>query len=86
MRALAPLLLWFALSPGTSLADPPRIVLEEIPVPAHAPKPEITIYVSRQDLHPELDDALDESFVPKIVQSADQLPGSRPTPTPISGR
>lgn len=86
MRALAPPLLWFALSPGTSLADPPRIVLEEIPVPAHAPKPEITLYVSRQDLHAELDDALDESFLPKIVQSADQLPAAQPTPAPISPR
>lgn len=84
MRALTRLPLLLALSGGVALADPPVVVLPDIEVPAHVPRPEITIYVSRQDMHTELDDTLNESFVPKIAESADQLPGTTPTPAPVA--
>lgn len=83
---LSRLPLILALSGGLAHADPPRVVLPDIPVPAQVPRPEITIFVSRQDVRPDLDEALDESFLPKIVESADKLPGASPAPAPVTAR
>lgn len=58
----------------TARADRPVLVLDEIEVPAKPPKPEITIFVTRQDMRAELDAPLQETFIPKITETVDALP------------
>lgn len=51
-----------------------RITFEEIEVKGKVQKPEITIFISRQNLNPEYNLDLRQSFVPKILESIDKKP------------
>ena len=51
-----------------------RLVFEETVIEGKVQKPEITIFVSRQNLNTEYNLELRESFVPKIVQSVEKKP------------
>ena len=51
-----------------------RLILEDFEVKGKVQKPEITIFVTRQNLNPEYDLELRESFIPKIVESAKEKP------------
>ena len=59
-------------------ADEPQprttLVLEEQVVPGHVQRPEVTIFVTRQNLAPDVSVELRESFIPKIVQTAKAAP------------
>ena len=59
---------------GVASAQSRRIVLDDFEVKGKVQKPEITIFVTRQNLNPEYDLELRESFIPKIVQSAKEKP------------
>lgn len=52
----------------------PRLVLEDQHVPGKVQRPEVTLVVTRQNLRPDVQIELRESFIPKIVASADQTP------------
>lgn len=59
---------------GLAHAQSRRIVLDEVDLVGKVQKPEITIFVTRQNLNPEYDLVLRESFIPKIVKSAEEKP------------
>ena len=70
-------LIGFALAlaaTGVASAQSRRIVLDDFEVKGKVQKPEITIFVTRQNLNPEYDLELRESFIPKIVESAKEKP------------
>lgn len=51
-----------------------RLILEDFEVKGKVQKPEITIFVTRQNLNPEYNLDLRESFIPKIVESTEKKP------------
>lgn len=51
-----------------------RLMLEEEHVPGKVQRPEVTIFVSRQNLRPDVNIVLKETFIPKIVESAEVQP------------
>lgn len=59
---------------GVAHAQSRRLVLDDFEVKGKVQKPEITIFVTRQNLNPEYDLELRESFIPKIVESAEEKP------------
>ncbi len=59
---------------GLASAQSRRLVLDDFEVKGKVQKPEITIFVTRQNLNPEYDLELRESFIPKIVESAEEKP------------
>ena len=59
---------------STAQAQSKRLVLDDLKVVGKVQKPEITIFVTRQNLNPEYNLDLRESFIPKIVESVDQKP------------
>ena len=59
---------------GPAAAQQRRLVFEETVIEGKVQKPEITIFVSRQNLNTEYNLELRESFVPKIVQSVEKKP------------
>lgn len=59
---------------GLAHAQSRRLVLDDFEVKGKVQKPEITIYVTRQNLNPEYDLELRESFIPKIVESVEEKP------------
>jgi hypothetical protein len=59
---------------GTAHAQGRRMVIEEIDVVGKVRKPEILIFVSRQNLSTDYQLELKESFVPKVIQSVEQKP------------
>ncbi len=69
----APLLM-AALLPSSALAQGRRIVIEETVIEGKVQKPEITIFISRQNLDTDYNLVLRESFIPKIVQSLEKKP------------
>jgi hypothetical protein len=67
-------LLMAALLPSSALAQGRRIVIEETVIEGKVQKPEITIFISRQNLDTDYNLVLRESFIPKIVQSLEKKP------------
>ena len=65
-------LLMAALLPSSALAQGRRIVIEETVIEGKVQKPEITIFISRQNLDTDYNLVLRESFIPKIVQSLEK--------------
>jgi hypothetical protein len=63
-----------ALLPSSALAQGRRIVIEETVIEGKVQKPEITIFISRQNLDTDYNLVLRESFIPKIVQSLEKKP------------
>ena len=72
--ALFGLLAAAALSTGTALAQGRYVVFEEETITGVVQLPEIQIFITRQNLNNDYDLELQESFVPKIVESADKKP------------
>ncbi|MCP4807455.1 MAG: hypothetical protein GY913_34195 [Proteobacteria bacterium] len=72
--ALFSLLAAAALSTGTALAQGRYVVFEEETITGEIQLPEIQIFITRQNLNNDYDLELQESFVPKIVESADKKP------------
>ncbi len=87
-RALlrVPLLCLTLLAPSLALAGGQRILLPDIDVPGKPPKPEVTIFVTRQNLQSDLTLDLRASFIPKIVESAEALPAGSGLSVPVQGR
>lgn len=51
-----------------------RLVLGEFEVEGKVQKPEITIFITRQNLDTEFQLELKESFIPRIVESVEKKP------------
>lgn len=51
-----------------------RLVFEEEVIEGEIQKPEVAVYITRQNLNKAYDLNLVESFLPKIVQALDQIP------------
>lgn len=51
-----------------------RLVLGEFEVEGKVQKPEITIFITRQNLDTEFKLELKESFIPRIVESVEKKP------------
>jgi len=59
---------------GTASAQSRRLILTEEKIEGKIQKPEITIFITRQNLNSNYNLVLDESFVPKIIESIDRKP------------
>lgn len=70
----AALLTLSALTTGPALAQGRYIVFEEEKVVGKVQLPDVQIFITRQNLNNDYDLELQESFVPKIVESADLKP------------
>jgi hypothetical protein len=62
------------LAAGTAHAQGRRLVFEETVIEGEVQKPEITIFITRQNLGTEYVLELKESFIPKIVKSVEKKP------------
>ena len=51
-----------------------RMIFEETVIEGKVQKPEITIFITRQNLNTNYNLELRESFIPKIVKSVDKKP------------
>lgn len=72
LAAVAALLgLFFA---PAAQAQSRRLVLTEEKIEGKIQKPEITIFITRQNLNTDYNLELEESFVPKIVESVEKKP------------
>lgn len=58
----------------TAFGQTRRLVLEDLELKGKVQKPEIAIFVTRQNLNPEYNLDLRESFIPKIVESTEKKP------------
>lgn len=63
-----------ALSPSAHAQDRRRLVLGELEVVGKVQKPEITIFITRQNLDTDFNLELKESFIPRIVESVEKKP------------
>ena len=70
---LRSLLLW-SLCSGLAWSQTRRLVFEETAIEGKVQKPEITIFITRQNLHTDYQLDLRESFIPKIVESVEMKP------------
>jgi hypothetical protein len=59
---------------GTADAQGRRLVFEETVIEGEVQKPEITIFITRQNLGTEYVLELTESFIPKIIKSVEKKP------------
>jgi hypothetical protein len=59
---------------GTAQAQGRRLVFEETVIEGEVQKPEITIFITRQNLGTEYVLELKESFIPKIIKSVEKKP------------
>jgi len=73
MRRVIIILLGLSLS-GAALAQSRRLVFEETRIEGKVQKPEITIFITRQNLNTDYNLELRESFIPKIVKSVEKKP------------
>ena len=63
-----------ALASGPARAQSRRLILTEEKIEGKIQKPEITIFITRQNLNTDYNLELKESFVPKIVESVERKP------------
>lgn len=59
---------------GAASAQDRRLVFEVVDVVGEVQKPEITIFITRQNLETNYELELRESFVPRILKSVDKKP------------
>jgi hypothetical protein len=71
--AIRGLVLWGLLS-SLAWSQTRRLVFEETEIEGKVQKPEITIFITRQNLHTDYQLELRESFIPKIIQSVEEKP------------
>lgn len=71
---LAGLALLALVAGGVARAQSRRLVFEETVIEGKVQKPEITIFITRQNLDEGYDLVLRESFVPRIVDSVEKKP------------
>ncbi|NOY24594.1 MAG: hypothetical protein GXP62_01860 [Oligoflexia bacterium] len=62
------------LLPAAAHAQSRRLVFEETRIIGKVQKPEITIFITRQNLNTDYNLELRESFIPKIVKSVEKSP------------
>ena len=62
------------LAPEPAHAQGRYVVFEEEEITGEIQLPEVQIFITRQNLNNDYDLELQESFVPKIVESADKKP------------
>jgi hypothetical protein len=72
IRVLA--IIALAVASGTASAQGRRLVLTEEKIEGKIQKPEITIFITRQNLNSNYNLVLDESFVPKILETVERKP------------
>lgn len=63
-----------SLFAGAASAQNRRLVFEETIIEGKVQKPEITIFITRQNLNTDYQLELRESFIPRIVESVEQAP------------
>lgn len=74
-RLLAALVAFTALSLSLpASAQGRRLVIEETVIEGKVQKPEITIFITRQNLETDYSLVLKESFIPKIIESVEKKP------------
>ncbi len=74
-RLLAALVAFTALSLSLpASAQGRRLVIEETVIEGKVQKPEITIFITRQNLETDFSLVLKESFIPKIIESVEKKP------------
>lgn len=59
---------------GAANAQSRRLVFEETIIEGKVQKPEITIFITRQNLNTDYQLELRESFIPRIVESVERAP------------
>lgn len=59
---------------GAAYAQAHHLVFEEQVIKGRVQKPEITIFITRQNLHTNYELELRQSFIPKIVESVNKKP------------
>jgi hypothetical protein len=75
MRRLLVLVgLGLSLVPTSASAQGRRLVIEETVIEGKVQKPEITIFITRQNLDTGYSLVLRESFIPKIIESVEKKP------------
>ena len=62
------------LATHTAIAQDSRLVFDVVDITGEVQKPEITIFITRQNLDTDYELVLRESFVDKIVESVDEKP------------
>lgn len=68
------LCLVLALVSSPARAQARRIVIEEETLVGKVRKPEVTLFVTRQNLNTEYQLELRKSFIPKIIRSVEKKP------------
>lgn len=68
--ALAALAIFAPRSADTA----PRLVFETVEIAGEVPKPQVSVFITRQNLNDPYDLELKESFLPKIVEALDFAP------------
>lgn len=71
---LGTLLASLAAASSVSFAQGRFVIFEEEEIVGEIQLPSVQIFISRQNLNTDYDLELEESFVPKIVESADKKP------------
>ena len=71
---LGTLLLALGAASTTALAQGRFVIFEEEKIVGEIQLPSVQIFITRQNLNTDYDLELEESFVPKIVESADKKP------------
>jgi len=71
---LATLLASLATASTAAFAQGRFVIFEEEKIVGEIQLPSVQIFITRQNLNTDYDLELEESFVPKIVESADKKP------------
>ena len=71
---LASLLVSLAAASSVAVAQGRYVIFEEEKIVGEIQLPSVQIFITRQNLNTDYDLELEESFVPKIVESADKQP------------
>ncbi|HJN75317.1 MAG TPA: hypothetical protein QGF58_15415 [Myxococcota bacterium] len=71
---LSSLLVSLAAASSVAVAQGRYVIFEEEKIVGEIQLPSVQIFITRQNLNTDYDLKLEESFVPKIVESADKQP------------
>jgi len=73
MKTTFLLILMVAMS-SVGYSQARRLVFEETVIEGKVQKPEITMFITRQNLNTDYNLELRESFIPKIIKTVDKRP------------